>query len=81
MNNFPETFEVEHFNGKKGLLDKCRVDSNGAIFSKGDVNALENGDLLVRTQPNGYTQRLRVEWISSKTNPMNGAKEIKVVGI
>jgi len=43
MNNFPETFEVEHFNGKKGLLDKCRVDSNGAIFSKGDVNALEIG--------------------------------------
>jgi hypothetical protein len=78
MSKFSETFEVEYFDGRKGLLEECCVYPNGSIFSKGNVNNLGIGDILVRVQPNGYTECLRVKWISQKASPLSGSKEIKV---
>ncbi|ENR2985998.1 hypothetical protein VXR09_11140 [Acinetobacter baumannii] len=81
MMQYPETFEVEHFDGRKGLLNECRVDSSGAIFSRGEVDAIGIGDLLLRTLPNGYTERLKVKWIASKASGYNGSIELRVEAV
>ncbi|ELW79420.1 hypothetical protein NQ666_19010 [Acinetobacter baumannii] len=80
MFGYTETLKVMGTNGDKSLLENCRIDSNTVVFTKGKVEDLNIGDLLIKTYSNGYEQRFKIKGVSGPT-PIPGVKRVEVVEV
>ncbi|HHY2116915.1 TPA: hypothetical protein ACV20N_000705 [Acinetobacter baumannii] len=80
MFGYTETLDVIGSNGNKSQLENCRIDSNKTVFTKGDLEGLHIGDMLIRTYSDGFTERFKIIGICGPTL-IPGVKKIEVVEV
>ncbi|AKJ45962.1 MULTISPECIES: hypothetical protein [Acinetobacter calcoaceticus/baumannii complex] len=75
-----ETLDVIDSNGDKSQLEKCRIDSNEAVYTQGDLEGIHIGNMLIRTYSDGFTERFKIIGISGPTL-IPGVKKIEVLKV
>lgn len=77
---YTETLDVISSNGDNSQLENCRIDSNEAVYTQGDLEGLHIGDMLIRTHSDGFTEQFKIIGISGPTL-IPGVKKIEVVEV